>query len=326
MNAISKKIDSYAHIGLPRFVTVEEMLEAMDENGISQAVVAGADTCPDLGEVSRAIVEHGDRFRAVGVPLGNSVEEIGESIEHQAACGFLGIRIFDRMIAAHPTLLRLIGELGLIPWVVGGPALMPAAKLLVEYLEADLDHQVVAPHFAGAADPSWLDSPGPVGDLFDHPRFRVIFSRHGAYDPQYLQPWAEKLVNRLGWERILYGSEFPVCVWRNESYANTQEWVKKLQAPFSLTQQDAFYGANAAQIFWDRPVQAARLVDAKYHPDHWPTPDNVPLFPQQGIEVPVELQRKLLAHYLASGKGEKMDYRTYVTQVLRENLPLFPLK
>ena len=319
MNVMSKRIDSYAHLGLPRFITVDEFIQVMDRHDIQRAFAAGADTCPDLPEVSRAIVEHGERFRAVGVPLGDSLDEIEESIRHQAACGFLGIRIFDRMIAAYPSLLSLIGDLGLIPWVVGGPALAIAAQLLVDYLKVDPYRLVVAPHFAGAAEPQVLDFPGPVRDLFQHPRFLVIFSRHGAYQQQVVRAWAQKLVTLVGWERILFGSEFPVCLWRNENYQSTLDWVKTLDVPFSTGQQDAFYGGTASQSLWDRPVQPARLVDRKYSPESWPTPATLPLFTSQGIDFPVELHRRLLSHYLAEAYKNFTDYRTYLTHVFVEN-------
>ena len=71
MSAMSERIDAYAHIGLPRFASVEQFLAVMDRHGVQKAFVAAADTCPDIDEVSRAIVEYPERFRAVGVPLGD---------------------------------------------------------------------------------------------------------------------------------------------------------------------------------------------------------------------------------------------------------------
>jgi len=309
-------IDAYFHLGLPRFVNVEQTLQVMDAHGIDRAIVAGADTCPDLAEVSRAIVDYGDRFRAVGVPLGNSLDEITDGISHQAACGFLGIRIFDRMIAEYPSLLRVMGDLALIPYVVGGPALAPAAQLLVDFLEGGSNRWVVAPHFAGATDPGVLDCPGSVRDLFQHPRFLVIFSRHGAYDQLVVRLWAKKLVAALGWERILFGSEFPVCLWRNECYQSTLDWAKTLDVPFSAEQQKGFYGEKVRKAIWDHPLSPAKIVDTRYSPRHWPTPPTVPIFTDQGLDLPTRLHRRFLENYLAGEQENFPDYRTYLTQVL----------
>jgi predicted TIM-barrel fold metal-dependent hydrolase len=307
---MSERIDAYAHIGQPRFVTVEQYLAVMDEHGIQKAMVAAADTCPDIREVSRAIVEYPQRFRAVGVPLGDTFVEIRASLEHQAECGFLGIRIFDRMIAEYPRLLQVMADLNLIPWVVGGPALAPAAGLLAEFLGGAEDRFVVAPHFAGAASPQLLEAPGPVRDLFAHPRLLVIFSRHGAYEAQLVRAWAAALVEKIGWKRILFGSEFPVCLWRNESYQSTLDWVKSLGLDVDA---EAFEGGNAARWLWERPVRPPRRVDA-------PAPAGsgvINLFARQGLEIPEKAHQRLLARYLEGSRGDA-DYRAFITRLLLE--------
>ena len=76
-------IDCYAHLGLPRFLAAEELLRVMDANRVESSVVCGAETCPDLDELSRAAEMWPDRFRAIGMPLGNSEQEIREGINAQ---------------------------------------------------------------------------------------------------------------------------------------------------------------------------------------------------------------------------------------------------
>jgi predicted TIM-barrel fold metal-dependent hydrolase len=305
---MSERIDAYAHIGLPRFVTAEQFLAVMDRHGIQKAIVAAADTCPDIGEVSRAVVEYPQRFRAVGVPLGATFAEISASLRRQAESGFLGIRIFDRMIAEHPHLLGVMADLNLIPWVVGGPALAPAAKLLVNFLQAAADRCVVAPHFGGATSPQVLETPGPVRELFEQPRLLVIFSRHGAYDPDLVRGWAAALIEKIGCQRILFGSEFPVCLWRNESYQSTLDWARALDPNLDA---GAFGGENAYRALWQRPVLAPRQIAAP------PLPGSgmVNLFTRQGLEIPEKIHQRLLARYLADSGGDA-DYRAFITRLL----------
>lgn len=304
---MSERIDAYAHIGLPRFATAEQLLSVLDRHGVARAVVAAADTCPDLAEVSRAAAAYPERLRAVGVPLGETEAEIRASLEYQARAGFLGIRIFDRMLAAYPALLEGLGDLGLVPYVVGGPALAPAAKLLADFLAADDGRLVVAPHFGGVAAPELLDAPGPVNELFSHPRLLVIFSRHGAHEPLAVRAWARALAAKIGWGRILFGSEFPVCLWRGESYQSTLEWVNGLEPP--ETAGEAFAGGNARRL-WERRLPPARELQAPRPP----AGGKVTLFPQLGLDIPEELHQRWLARYLESGGGE--DYRVFVTRLL----------
>jgi predicted TIM-barrel fold metal-dependent hydrolase len=312
MDAMSERIDAYAHIGLPRFAAAEELIRELDRNGVQKAIVAAADTCPDIHEILRAIRRYPDRLRGVGVPLGRTFNELRDSLRQQAACGFLGIRIFDRMIAEFPELLQEMAELKLVPYVVGGAGLAPAASLLADFLAGAPDRLVVAPHFGGAADPAVLDAPGPVRDLFSHPRLLVIFSRHGAYDAQLVQSWASALIEKAGPERILYGSEFPVCLWRNESYQSTLNWAQTLDpAP----DPDRFYGGNARRYLWEKSLPPASPIELA----GWVVPGTVRLFGGQGIDLPEAIQQELLASYLQEeGRGE--DYRAYITRIFLERL------
>jgi hypothetical protein len=197
---------------------------------------------------------------------------------------------------------------------VGGPALEPAARLLVDYLEGGGDRYVVAPHFGGVASTRVLDHPGPVRDLFSHPRLLVIFSRHGAFDPQAVKEWAVALVERIGWERIMFGSEFPVCLWRNEKYADTIEWVRSLGTEIDA---DAFYGGNALRCLWRHPVHPPQRIDRSRYPAASNTTGTIHLFPHQGIELPEAVHKRLIERYWVE-QDQYPDYRTFVAHVLIE--------
>ena len=54
-------LDSYAHVALPRFMSADEFVRIMDENGVEKAHVCTAETCPDLAELSRAAVAQNSR-------------------------------------------------------------------------------------------------------------------------------------------------------------------------------------------------------------------------------------------------------------------------
>src|SRR3954469_18601037 len=104
-----KVIDAYAHVSLPRFLSAEEFLWVMDENDIDAAIISGAETCPDVLELSRAIVTWPNRFRAVGMPVGRGPQDVRDAIKAQKDAGFLGIRMPAAMVAAQPELLDIIG-------------------------------------------------------------------------------------------------------------------------------------------------------------------------------------------------------------------------
>ena len=76
-----KIIDAYAHVSLPRFLSAEEFLWVMDENDVDAAIITGSEACPDVMELSRAIVTWPNRFRAVGMPLGRNEQDIRDAVQ-----------------------------------------------------------------------------------------------------------------------------------------------------------------------------------------------------------------------------------------------------
>ena len=101
-----------------------------------------------------------------------------------------------------------------------------AATVLCEFLDRYPESLVCAPHFAGVTDPGLFERDLSVRFLFRHPRFLVIFSRQGALSPGPLRAWVDALLHNTGWDRVLWGSEYPVSLWRDETYASTASWAE----------------------------------------------------------------------------------------------------
>src|SRR3954471_19627575 len=128
-----KLIDAYAHVVLPRYLSAEEFLWVMDENDVDAAIISGAATCPDIMEISRAIVTWPNRFRAVGMPLGRDEQEIRDAVQAQMEAGFLGIRMPAAIVVQMPHLLDIIGEAHGVVFVMGPDVFGPAAPLLCNF-------------------------------------------------------------------------------------------------------------------------------------------------------------------------------------------------
>ena len=143
-------IDFYAHVSMPRFLSVEDCLRLMDTHDIEAAVLSTAETCPDVHELSRAIRQHPDRFRSVGMPLGVDIKAICDNIRAQLDSGFSGIRLPAQLIARNPEILDIIGEAGKFAIVVGKSGLRAAATEIADFLDRH---------------PTVLLSPGILGDL-----------------------------------------------------------------------------------------------------------------------------------------------------------------
>jgi predicted TIM-barrel fold metal-dependent hydrolase len=313
-----KIIDAWGHVSLPRFLSAEEYLAIMDANGVEAAIVGTAATCPDLRELSRAAVQYGDRLRSIGMPMGRTPRERIDCVTAQMECGFAGIRLQAELIAQEPELLDLVGKADGTPYLEGSEGYRVGAPRLLEFLERYPNCVVAATHFAGPTDPAIFSREESVARLFRHPRFLVIFSRQGYMDQDRLRVWTRAVVDLTGWDRILYGSEFPVALWRDETYRSTQGWIDAAGLAPTAAERSKFFYENAHRYFFAKR-RPARPIDAKWNRTDWKTDAPVWLFQKRGVDLPEEAHRKILRAYLAKGGDARVgSYRDFVTRLVVE--------
>ncbi len=304
-------IDIYGHVSLPRFLSTEEFLRLMDENDVECAVLSTADTCPDIQELSRARRAHPDRFRVVGMPLGADHAAILDGIREQLDSGFSGIRVPAAMVATHPDILEPIGQAGGFAIFVGTSGLREGAARIADFIDAYPASFAIAGHFGGPAEPALLDEDADVRRLFDHPSLHVAFTRHGAMGQLPLDAWAAAVVKRVGWGRVLWGSEWPVALWRNETYRSTLDWALRL-AP-SAAELEAFRYGNARRLLFARPAAAARPLALDLMPFRKAAP--VWLFPPS-LDLSEERHRRVQQAYVAWGGDKRGLYSEFVLEMV----------
>lgn len=306
-------IDAYAHVGMPRFVSVQDYIGVMDRGGIDRAVLCSFDSSPDLAAIHGAISQWSDRFRGLGVPLGRDKGEMEAAVRVQLAAGFSGIRLSDEDVRDRAWLLDIIAAHGAIAIVCGQVASADTARILLDYLEHKAEAVVIGGHFAGGGDPSAFTD-GPVAALFHHPRFHVVFSRHGGFQASMIERWAEAIIKRTGWERILWGSEVPVLFWRNETIGSAMDWVKRL-AP-NTEERAAFFGGNAAKLYFSRPTPIAPFT-MPFEPE-----SRARSFPAtiltSGLPIEQSIAGRLLHAWLAEGGEEGLG--NYIEKLIDRSL------
>jgi hypothetical protein len=249
-------IDAYQHLGLPRFQSPEDALAVMDRASITRAMVCPFETCPDLAAVHYAFTTAPDRFLGLGIPLGRDRREVEAVVAAQLRAGFAGLRLSGGDVRDSPWLLDQIGDAGGIALVCGGDAgLADGARTLLRFLEEYPRALAIGGHFAGPTDPGIFGARPAVADLFAHERFFVIFSRQTLFEPATLTSWVRELIDRVGWQRIMWGSEAPVLYWRDESLADAIGWIERFNP--TDEQRAAFLGGTAQRVLFDRPRPAA---------------------------------------------------------------------
>ncbi len=252
----SSVVDAYAHVGLPRFVSVDQYRKLMTRAGIDRATLCSFDSSPDLHAIHDAVSAEPDRFRGIGVPLGRDRREMEAACRAQLEAGFSGLRLMDADVVDRPWLLDIVASASGIAIVCGQVARAACARACLSALDRNENLSIVGGHFAGIGEPSAFGD-SDVVKLFRHPRFHVIFSRQGAVPDTTVVAWARELLRHAGWSRAMWGSEVPILFWRNETLQQALAWIDRLDP--SPDERAAFLGGNATRLMFSRPVALAPL-------------------------------------------------------------------
>lgn len=311
-------IDAYAHVGLPRFQTVANHLAVMESMGIRKALVCAFDSCTDLATVHRAVALNPLRFRGLGLALGRDRGETEHAIARQIEAGFVGLRVNVSDLRDRPWILDALRRHGGFAFMVGQNALADAALDLLRYLDSAADALVVGGHFAGPADPAMLERPGPVRELFGHPRFAVVMSRQGIFARAQIETWALALIEVVGWTRLLWGTEAPVLYWRDEPVRTTPGWIERFRP--SPAERAAFFTDNAQRLIFDRPAAPPAPLGLPFDPAAFELPREVPMWPF-GLPMDTGLPARLIDGWMAWGGEARGPLSAYLGEVLDKALP-----
>ncbi|MGJ3244301.1 MAG: amidohydrolase family protein [Opitutales bacterium] len=131
--------------------------------------------------------------------------------------------------------------------------LEPARECVQQHpdLSFVLDHGA-KPSIAGSApDPSWVAG---IRTLAEAPNVAckvsglVTEATQDPCKPDTLRPWFDTLVDAFGPRRLLFGSDWPVCLLRG-SYRQWFDCVQGWTCDWTPGDREALFGLNAARIY-----------------------------------------------------------------------------
>ena len=309
-------IDCYAHVGAPRFLYLDDYKKAMKALGIAKAMICPFENCADLVQVHSALDGSGN-FRAYGLPMGRDSAETEKGLQAQLDAGFEGFRIAETRIAEMPEILDIVGRGGGIPMVVGSRGLAAQAKRLLAFLDRYPDSVIVSPHFAGPTDLSVFDEEPDVAALFDHPNFYVVYSRQSLFDATLIDAWAEHVVKRTNWRRVVWGSELPVPFWRDEKLANLVTWSDRLSRDPARLADLRFN--NAERAFFSRPVRPVSALTLPFDPRELEIHNNAPMWPF-GFPADTRLPALLVKEWQKAGGEDTEPLSQFASRLMLDAL------
>jgi L-fuconolactonase len=216
----------------------EAFLAVADRSPFVRGVVAWVDLRDP------AVDETIARLRAG--PGGNRLVAIRHQVQDEPDPDWLGRDDVRRGIAA-------IGRAGLAYDLLVRARELPAARRLVEALpdvRFVVDH-LAKPAIRNGSDPGWNDAVGTFRDLPN-----VWWKLSGlvteadwhAWRPADLQPFVDRVLEIAGPERLLFGSDWPVCLLAAR-YDVVLATARSLIAGLSPGERAAILGATAIGVY-----------------------------------------------------------------------------
>jgi L-fuconolactonase len=129
------------------------------------------------------------------------------------------------------------------------PAAVDAVEAL-ENLQFVLDH-IAKPRIADGQDAEWRQRMPALAAL---PNVAVKLSGMvteadwASWQPADLRPFVEPVVDWFGVERLIFGSDWPVCLLAT-SYAGVVEGLRQALGTLSSADEAAIFGSNAQRVY-----------------------------------------------------------------------------
>ena len=183
-------------------------------------------------------------------PGGGRLVAIRHQVHDEADPDWLGRADVRRGVAA-------VGRAGLAYDLLVRARELPAARALVSALpdvRFVVDH-LAKPAIRNGSDPAWTEAVGSfqgLPNVWWKVSGLVTEADWQAWRPPDLQPFVDRILEIAGPDRLLFGSDWPVCLLA-APYDVVLSTARSLIAGLSASEQSAILGGTAAAVYGLRP-------------------------------------------------------------------------
>lgn len=149
--------------------------------------------------------------------------------------------------------LQTVAEAGLAYDLLLRPRELPAAADVVRrfpQLRFVVDHLAKPPIASGEID-QWARLMAPLAEadnVWCKLSGMVTEADWKNWKPAHLKPYVDRVVDGFGYSRVLFGSDWPVCLLA-AAYRQVKEALEEVLGELSEQQRQAVFGGNARQVY-----------------------------------------------------------------------------
>lgn len=244
-------IDGYAHCGISKFLPLEDVLEVTSKAGVARSLL-----CQHLGEYDNtylaSVVDlHPAKFAAVCLVDPDGPEPLEELRRWQATGRFRGLRILANTLETNQPLCLEALRLGMNLLIYAPGGITKSIPVLRRLLEKRSDGTIIISHLGDPQlEGDQLVSGLELLELASEPSIHVQLSGLSMfceYPYKPLEGLILDVIHSFGPQRILWGSNFPVC-------GDIQAYIQDLQMVLS-----GFWDLQEEEIEWITNRTAASI-------------------------------------------------------------------
>lgn len=235
----------------------------LQENGVDGCIAVQADQSPEENEYLLAHAEKHDFIKGVVGWVDLRATDIAEQLQrfkkHPKLKGFRHVLQgeTDRALMLRPSFKRGIAELNNYGYTYDILIYPDQLGYTKEFVAGFPDQPFIIDHIAKPhikhryITDEWRDAIHAVGAYPNcYCKISGMVTEADWYDwkPEHFRVYLDTVVEAFGTQRILYGSDWPVCLVA-ASYKQVIDIVKDYFANFSTDEQAAFFGGNAIKFY-----------------------------------------------------------------------------
>ncbi len=240
----------------------EQLRPLLAENGVSRTIVVQAAPTVAESEYLLSLCDEDDSIAGVVGWVDIDSDRFAEDLEQlRRHPKFVGIRPMIQDLAADymlkPEVLRSLAVLEELQFPIDlliRPQHLPYAVQALERvprLRAVVDH-LAKPHIAAGTIEPWAE------DLAKLARFEQVYCKlsgmvteaeHGNWRLEQFVPYVHHAVSIFGTERLMFGSDWPVCLLSAEYGETVRLLHEALPAGLTEEQLGGIFGGNALRFY-----------------------------------------------------------------------------
>lgn len=234
----------------------------LQSEGISGCIAVQADQSEAENSFLLSCAQQHDYIKGIIAWTDLRSEQLEERLIHYRKSGLVkGFRHIlqsetDRALMLRPAFMQGISLLGKYHFtydiLIYPDQLLFARELALCFPQQTfiLDH-IGKPAISKGSDPDWeehINLLGACKNVYCKISGTVTEALPGTPSVAVLLPYIQTAIQAFGTERILFGSDWPVCLLAG-SYHNVCRLAEEAMAPYTLQEQQAFWAGNAITCY-----------------------------------------------------------------------------